>query len=249
MAATAVRDLIDTAAGRYGRAWTRAQGQIVKLVDTLLKQGRTADEVAVILGNTDFVSLVSDAGMAKELKALQGAYRQVLASKVGRHAISESTLTALQRFTADGILAQAEAFPTLLKQETMKVLLGGGRSSDMVRGIEAALEGAVSRGQAETLAATALSTYSRSVGYEMVKQDDPDALYIYEGPIDDITRDECLEMAAAGELTRAEVEDQFPGAFRDGGGWNCRHEWVPVDAAGDTDVEGASAILAEREEE
>ena len=65
----------------------------------------------------------------------------------------------------------------------------------------------------------------------MADQDPPDALYVYEGPSDDRTRDECLAMIAAGALTRAEVEAQFPGAFVDGGGFNCRHSWVPEAAA------------------
>ena len=84
---------------------------------------------------------------------------------------------------------------------------------------------------AETLANTSLDTYSRAVERVMAEQDPAGTLYVYEGPEDDRTRDECLAMLAAGELTLAEIDAQFPGAFVDGGGFNCRHSWVPVDAS------------------
>lgn len=243
--ATAVRDIVDLSSARYARAWQRAQGQIVSLVDKLTKAGRSADDIVTILGNTDFTALVADAGMAKELQAVQNAYRQILSAKVGRHAVSESTLTALQAFTQESFLAQASAFPSAIKRETMKALIGGGRTSD----VAAALNSLTTRANAATEAATALSTFSRSVGYEQAKLDPPDTRYEYEGPVDDVTRDICLEMAAAGPLTLEEIETQFPGAFVDGGGFNCRHEWVPADAAENVDAEAAQEAIAAREDE
>lgn len=245
MARTSVRDTIDLTSANYARAWDKAQRGIVKLIDRLTKQGKTAEEIGVILGNTDFTALVGDLGMTKELKALEGAYRDVLLGMKGRHALTEATLGALQSFTRDTFLAHSNAMPARLKTEVVKALLGGGRTSD----VAAALQQVVEKSQAETLAATALQTYSRSVGYEMAKQDPPDQLYIYEGPVDDVTRDICLEMAAAGELTLAEIEDRFPGAFVDGGGFNCRHQWQPAEAAVFVDPEDAQDAISAREEE
>ena len=37
-------------------------------------------------------------------------------------------------------------------------------------------------------------------------------------------------MIAAQPLTQDEIETQFPGALTDGGGFNCRHEWIPIQA-------------------
>lgn len=241
--AVSVRDLIDTRSVEYARAWQRVQGGIVKLVDKLLAQGRTVDEVIQILGATDFSALAGDLGMSKAAKDLQVAYLEVLRGKVGRAEVTEATLRALQSFTRDSFLAQEAALPAKLKEETIKALLAGGRTSD----VEASLRAVVDRHDAETLANTALNTFSRSVEYEMAKQDPPDALYEYEGPVDDRTRDICLAMAAAGPLTRSEIEDRFPGAFVDGGGYNCRHSWVPSDAARETDPGQAAELLGDRE--
>ena len=241
--ATAVADLIDTRSAEYARAWQRVQGGITRLIDKLLTQGRTVDEVIQILGATDFAALAGDLGMAKAGKDLQGAYLEVLRGKVGRGQVTEQTLRAMQSFTRDSFLAQEGAFPAKLKEETIKALLAGGRTSD----VEAALRAVVDRHDAATLANTALNTFSRSVEYEMAKQDPPDALYEYEGPVDDRTRDICLAMAAAGALTRSEIEERFPGAFVDGGGYNCRHSWVPSDAARETAPGDAAERLGDRE--
>ena len=50
------------------------------------------------------------------------------------------------------------------------------------------------------------------------------------GPDDEVTRDVCAEtLALQGEgLTADEIESITPVSFADGGGFNCRHEWIPV---------------------
>ena len=50
--------------------------------------------------------------------------------------------------------------------------------------------------------------------------------YVYIGPVDDRTRDECLSMASAGAITKKEIVSRFGEAVLiDGGGFNCRHKW------------------------
>ena len=58
-----------------------------------------------------------------------------------------------------------------------------------------------------------------------------------------VSRRTVQRMAAAGELTKDEIDAQFPGAFIDGGGYNCRHAWVPVDAADMVNQEAAQKAL------
>jgi hypothetical protein len=243
--AVGIRDLIDTRSGQYARAFSSFNQSVVTLVDGLLSRGITPDELVRVLGATDFRALAESSGFGKALSQMGTAYAEVLANTIGRHAVAESQLVALQSFTRDSFLAKASAMPEQIKGEVIKSLLAGGRTGDIAN----ALEAFTTRAHAETEAATALSTFSRSVGYEMAKQDPQDAEYIYEGPVDDVTRDICLEMAAAGPLTLAEIDQQFPGAFTDGGGFNCRHSWEPVAAAFETDPDAAADAIAAREEE
>ncbi len=239
-----IRDLVDTRSKEYARAFDMFNRGVVRLVDKMMKQGMSADQIVQALGATDFTALARSSKMQRALGEISNAYRDVLGSMVGRHAVSENMLTALQSFTRDSFLAKASALPKQIKAEAIKSVLGGGRTSDVAK----ALEKFTTRAHAQTEAATALMTYSRSVEFEMAKQDPPDTTYSYEGPVDDVTRDICLEMAAAGALTLAEIEDRFPGAFVDGGGFNCRHSWVPEDAAFQVDPDAAAERIAARED-
>jgi hypothetical protein len=35
-------------------------------------------------------------------------------------------------------------------------------------------------------------------------------------------------MLKEGGMTQSQVESKYPGALRDGGGFNCRHQWVAL---------------------
>jgi hypothetical protein len=60
----------------------------------------------------------------------------------------------------------------------------------------------------------------------MVEDMPDDTEFVYVGVNDGKTRPICKSMINAGSLTRAEIDDQYPGAFIDGGGFNCRHRWA-----------------------
>ena len=63
--------------------------------------------------------------------------------------------------------------------------------------------------------------------------------YVYIGPVDEKTRDECLQMASAGRLTLEQIKSQFGEAVLvDGGGFNCRHKWEIASEEGTTFFEG-----------
>ena len=51
--------------------------------------------------------------------------------------------------------------------------------------------------------------------------------WYYHGPLDNKTRPICRLMLSDRGLTKAEVEARYPGALIDGGGFNCRHRWLP----------------------
>tara|TARA_R100001086_G_scaffold64016_1_gene29716 strand:+ start:608 stop:1309 length:702 start_codon:yes stop_codon:yes gene_type:complete len=78
--------------------------------------------------------------------------------------------------------------------------------------------------QAEALVDDSLRKFSRNVTREMANNAPEDYLYIWEGPIDDRTSDECLRLMALGPMTINEFESVNPGAFYNGTHFGCRHE-------------------------
>jgi hypothetical protein len=223
-----VRAIIDGASAEFVRAWEAGGEAVLRLVARALRNaGGDTAAVAEAIASEDFRALFAELGYTADLDKMRAAYAEVLRPMVGRGGLSEATVQGLASTFSDSFLAQAGAYPDRLKEATLRALLGGGGVDDIRRALADELGPPV----AETLANTSLNTYSRSVERAMAEQDPPDQLYVYEGPRDDRTRDECLAMLDAGPLTLAEIDSQFPGAFVDGGGYNCRHSWVPVEAA------------------
>ncbi len=219
-----VRAIIDGASADFVRAWQGGSEAVLRLVARALRNGATPADLAGVLAGEDFAAIFTSLGYTEDLAKMQAVYGEVLGSMVGRGGLSEETVQGLVDTFSESFLARANAFPAQVKEATVRTLLSGGGVDDLRR----ALAEAVPEQYARTLANTSLNTYSRSVERAMAEQDPPDQRYVYEGPSDDRTRDECLAMLAAGELTLAEIDSQFPGAFVDGGGYNCRHSWVPV---------------------
>ena len=85
--------------------------------------------------------------------------------------------------------------------------------------------------QLEAALNTAMSSYSRIVTKIMMESLPPNQKYIYVGPIDDRTRDECIRYWSAGAKTLAEIQNEGWGeSLVVGGGVNCRHQWTIQEA-------------------
>lgn len=81
--------------------------------------------------------------------------------------------------------------------------------------------------QAEALVDDSLRKFSRNVTREMANNSPENDLYIWEGPIDNRTSDECLRLIALGPMTIAQFDSESPGSFNNGTHFGCRHEAQP----------------------
>jgi len=59
-------------------------------------------------------------------------------------------------------------------------------------------------------------------------QDVPEQKFEYVGPDDEVTRDECVTGLVAGQITADQIPTETDTTMEGGGGFNCRHEWIPV---------------------
>ena len=125
-----------------------------------------------------------------------------------------------------------------LKNILNSATISGMQSSDILNQVTAASSASGQR----AILNTRLNTYSRVATNTMMKDAPKNTKYIYVGPVDDRTRDECLDMASAGALTEADIISQFGNApLVDGGGINCRHKWEIASDEGIKLFEGKQA--------
>jgi len=138
-------------------------------------------------------------------------------------AITETTLSALYNFSTDNLIAEMEAIASVVRNKVLQGIIAGMGEGEIVASITAST---LSKAQLRTVVNTALNTYSRAVNKVMMDTLPASVKYVYVGAIDEKTRPECLDMAAAGALTQEQIENSFgAGVLIDGGGFNCRHQW------------------------
>tara|TARA_R100001510_G_scaffold45721_1_gene42471 strand:+ start:5600 stop:6403 length:804 start_codon:yes stop_codon:yes gene_type:complete len=76
-----------------------------------------------------------------------------------------------------------------------------------------------------TFVQTQIADYANLVTQSLAETAPENTKYIFINPIDSKTRNICTKMVSFGPMTKKEIEANFPGAFSDRGGPNCRGYW------------------------
>ena len=242
----------DKAAQDFARAIQRVQTELVSQIFDLRNQGLTRDEIVLVLQTLDMEDLIlNQLNLRSDLDNLMLEYQAVLGSMEMTGAVTDEVLTALLRMDNNTFMKQIGLMGDQVRNEAARGIIAGASEAAIAQSILKGAGGVLRPDQAETLANTALNTFERNVTVEMASNDPKDTRYIYQGPVDDRTRDICIDMMSAGALTRDEVDSDFPGAFSDGGGFNCRHRWARETSSSDklSDQKGAEKLKSKKQDE
>ena len=221
---------IDNIAAAVARQTDELQKELIRDLLTLSKADRfqTIDQFIFALEQLDIQELVR----IKSANILQGytqAHTIVLQDTKLIADITEETLRSLTNFSTSTFAEHLGQMGNIIKKEIVKGAIAGSTEKGIFDAIQQ--QAGLSNKQMQTLVTTGLNDYSRSVSKVMIDQLGENQKYRYVGAIDDRTRDFCLQMWGAGNLTKAEIESRFgANVFISGGGYNCRHQWIPVEA-------------------
>ena len=227
------QDYIDNAAGKIAAQLELVQKEVViEILGAMQKTQRvgTAVTLVEILNQFNFKEIV-------RLKAQNvitnytKAHTQMLTDMKIFGKISEESLRTITNFSTSIFADKLDDMANILKSEIIKGALGAGTEQGILQAIQA--RSGLSNTQMRTLVTTGLNDYSRSVNKVMMDTLPSAQKYRYDGPLDDSTRDECVDMINAGELTENQIISQFSGygdVLISGGGFNCRHQWMPIQA-------------------
>ena len=196
-----------------------------ELINDLYRIGTNIDDIP------SFVEAILDLDLEGTLKAkltnatstYANAHRKVLESTVQFANINPNTLTsfiALNEQVFDNAIVNNIA--SHIRNEVVKGIQAG-LTPDMI--LQNVTSSSISSRQMQTLVNTTLNSYSRTVTSAMMDIAPKDTLYHYIGPVDDKTRDKCLQMASAGRITKKEILSFGSEVLVEGGGFNCRHKW------------------------
>ena len=202
------------------------------------KSNRAVEEVV-----TSLMELVQDKTGEEALEILSGInLKYAMESKMaGAFALYDQGIVSMlenmhstARLTETALMALRNSSQRLLSTEFIDKMADN-ILKETVRGISSGLTptevlksiGEIT-GTLETQVVTAFGQYSSSVT-NLLSEKLPDSTkFIYIGPYDSKTREECVERIKLGPVTRSQILKDF--AHITGGDfnnaiWNCRHNW------------------------
>jgi len=243
-------DFKDIASQGFAEAIKNMQEIVVSQIMDLRKQGLSRDEILLVLQSLDMEDLIlNQLGFQTDIDELMSVYEKALAGMEMTGTVTNEVLTSLLEMDRATFMREAGMMGENIRKQVARGVISGATEREIAEGILGGAGGTIRPDQAETLANTALNTFERNVTAEMANLDPADATYVYQGVVDDKTRDICLEMVSAGAMTREDIDSQFPGAFLDGGGFNCRHRWARETSSSKklSNEKGAKSVIQDKE--
>ncbi len=164
------------------------------------------------------------------LNGYVAAHTQILSDMTLFAEVTENTLQALTNFSTSSFADSLGKMGGVIKNEIVKGALGEATEQGILQAIQQ--QAGLSNAQMRTLVTTGLNDYSASVGKIMIDESPESEKFRYIGAIDDRTRPFCIKVWEAGAMTQKEIKSRFGSkVFIERGGFNCRHQWMPVEAS------------------
>ena len=224
----------------YKKDMEKIQTQLLKKIEKVLGGLTVLDDagLATAFNQINFVDELNALGFPALLAKVKGSY--------DKNAIkSFDLLKATQRTRQVATAVQAVEILSILDLTTISVgvtryanelktamfrgLLTGQSAASIMEGLTSTygVGRALSSKQQVMLLNDSFARFARTTTAKLF-QDVPEQKYEYVGPDDEVTRDECVTGLVAGQLTADQIPTETNTTIEGGGGFNCRHEWVPV---------------------
>ena len=198
-----------------------AQEEIVDTI-TQLTKGRSRKELVNIINDLDMTKIVG-LKTAGVMAGYLAAQKDILLAKQFFAPISEEELQALLIASEQYFGASLVGMGGVIKQQVLTGIINN-RSIDDIVGL-IGKQGYASH-SLNRIVNDGMNNYSRAVSSFMMDEAPANTKYVYIGAADEKTRDFCLKLMAAGELTRNQIRDyDWTSSLIEGGGINCRHNW------------------------
>ena len=226
----------------YKKDMEKIQTQLLKKIEKVLGGLTVLDDagLATAFKQIDFLDELNALGFPALLKKIKGSYDKNAIKSFDLLKATQRTrqvATAVQAVEILSILdlttisAGVTRYANELKTAMFRGLLTGQSAASIMEGLTETygVGRALSSKQQVALLNDSFARFTRTTTAKLF-EDVPEQKFEYIGPDDEVTRDVCAEtLALQGEgLTADEIESITPVSFADGGGFNCRHEWIPV---------------------
>ena len=213
-------DLTDKAAQAYADAFQSAIDDVIARYPALANLSQ--EGAASLLQSIDFDELMRTSyGMEKALEGLAVSFaKEIVVVPAPPILPSSETISAALQFQVDAANTQITQSAAEIKKTMMRSILGNQSEAEFA----ASLSSEVLRpDQINSYVNQNLRSFHRTVENQMAEAN-PESLYIWAGPLDNRTSDECVAMISLGALNQSEWQSSGYGQFLNSGThYGCRH--------------------------
>lgn len=222
---------------RLGRRLVSIYAQAIQ---RLGNDSESADDFREAFSRTQELDrILQELGLGDELRRIQAHYRRELQNAAALFAegtgqpisgLSIDALTALVDLDMEQITKSLDSYGVDIRSEIVRSVTLG--STEGLTDFIDTMSERIGR-VAATEINTSYASFSRAATAEFAEQVGLD-LFLYDGPDDALTRDFCNEVLDRDPpiYTLEEIQALDNGSGLDvltsGGGFNCRHQWVPI---------------------
>ena len=224
----------------YQKDMEKIQKKLLNKIEKVLAGLVVLDDagLAQAFQQIDFVDDLNKLGFPALLAKVKGSYdKQVVATVSGlstaqrnrQRIAAVQSIEVLALLDLTTISSGVTRYANELKTAMFRGLLTGQSSANIMAGLTETygVGRALSSKQQVALLNDSFARFARTTTAKLF-QDVPEQKYEYVGPDDEVTRDECQTGLAAGHLTADQIPTETNTTIEGGGGFNCRHEWIPV---------------------
>lgn len=219
------------------------QNELVQRLRLLIPklQNLSSAELIEVGKGIDLLKEMDALGFSDALKNLYSGFNgevvkvTELAAALNVPGITETNLSAIKYMAELELTAfanEAKVYASNLQREIVRGMMTGTSVNDLAERLSGEFTGGkmLTGPQKRVVVNDAFSRLSNATTRK-VFEDAPEQRFEYIGPDDSLTRDECSQALASqpsGGWTAAEINGLGYVDFDSRGGWNCRHDWIPV---------------------
>lgn len=214
---------LEALANDFAQKVEQARDEVVEGLYVAMED-MTPEERMVFLGQVE-VATVMTGKLTNAMSIYEQGIRRSLESTFTTATLPESSLQVLLNQSRNRIATEVT---DKISNEMMDQIVNGMATNKFPSEIIKEIDSALSTKQLETLVNTTYNQFNNAITNQLAEMLPKNTKFVYIGPYDEKTRDECVERIKMGPSTREQILKSKFGNFNNAI-WNCRHKWEELD--------------------
>ena len=219
------------------------QNQLLDKVSKILPrlEGLSTEQKLQTIRALNFMDEMKSLGLSNAVDDLYKDFNKEITSALqtatqlgaGVSTVNLQAIETMRLLEIDSLVKGYEQYASDLKKELTRAVITGEPAKDLATRLKAeyGAQKMLTGPQKRVVVGDAFARLSNATTAEAFANL-PEQKFTYVGPNDDVTRDICKEVLRSAKNDTGYTAEEINGLgsvdFATRGGWNCRHDWIPV---------------------